>query len=75
VELSGQWRGLNHRPNRLHTALPAAQEAIVVELRRSLLLSTDYLLFVVREFIEPNEQASDLTGLRGALFDKALVSC
>ncbi|RZU98545.1 integrase-like protein [Spiribacter vilamensis] len=53
----------SHRPHTLHTALPAAQEAIVVELRRSLLLSTDDLLVVVRELIEPDLNRSTLQRL------------
>ena len=53
----------SHRPHRLHTALSSAQEAIVVELRRSLLLSTDDLLVVVREFLEPALNRSTLQRL------------
>ncbi|MDZ7811331.1 MAG: IS481 family transposase [Arhodomonas sp.] len=53
----------SHRPHRLHTALSPAQEAVVVELRRSLLLSTDDLLVVVREFIEPAFNRSTLQRL------------
>lgn len=53
----------SHRPHRLHTALSPAQEAIVVELRRSLLLSTDDLLVVVREFIQPGLNRSTLQRL------------
>ncbi len=52
-----------HRPHRLHTALTPAQEAIVVELRRSLLLSTDDLLVVVREFLKPDMVRSALQRL------------
>lgn len=53
----------SHKPHRLHTALSPAQEAIVVELRRSLLLSTDDLLVVVREFIQPDLNRSTLQRL------------
>ena len=53
----------SHRPHRLHTALSPAQEAIVVELRRSLLLSTDDLLVVIREFIQPDLNRSTLQRL------------
>ena len=53
----------SHRPHRLHTALTPAQEAIVVELRRTLLLTTDDLLVVVREFIEPDMVRSALQRL------------
>ena len=53
----------SHRPHRLHTALTPAQEAIVVELRRTLLLATDDLLVVVREFIKPDMVRSALQRL------------
>ena len=53
----------SHRPHRLHTALSPAQEAIVVELRRTLLLPTDDLLVVVREFIKPDMVRSALQRL------------
>lgn len=53
----------SHRPHRLHTALTPAQEAITVELRRTLLLSTDDLLVVVREFIKPEMVRSALQRL------------
>ena len=53
----------SHRPHTLYTALTPAQEAIVVELRRSLLLSTDDLLVVVREFIKPDMVRSALQRL------------
>jgi len=53
----------SHRPHELHTALTPAQEAVVVQLRRSLLLSTDDLLVVVREFIEPGLVRSALQRL------------
>lgn len=43
----------SHRPNKLSTTLSPAQEAIVVELRRTLLLPLDDLLVVTREFIHP----------------------
>ena len=42
---------LSHRPHKLSTTLSAAQEAIVVELRRLLLLPLDDLLVITREFI------------------------
>lgn len=41
----------SHTPHRLQTTLTAAQEAIVVELRKMLLLPLDDLLAVTREFI------------------------
>jgi transposase InsO family protein len=53
----------SHRPHQLHTALTPAQEAIVVELRRTLLLATDDLLVVVREFIKSDMGRSALQRL------------
>ena len=53
----------SHRPNTLHTALTPIQETIVVELRRSLLLTVDDLLVVVREFIKPKMVRSSLIRL------------
>lgn len=50
----------SHRPHHLHTTLSAAQEAIVVELRRLLLLPLDDLLVVTREFINPAVSRSGL---------------
>ena len=41
----------SHTPHRLQTTLTAAQEAIVLELRKMLLLPLDDLLAVTREFI------------------------
>ena len=52
-----KWRGRSsfedrsHTAHRLQTTLTRAQEAVVVELRRTLLLPLDDLLAVVREFI------------------------
>jgi transposase-like protein len=43
----------SHRPNKMYTTLTPEQECIVVELRKTLLLPTDDLLSVVREFINP----------------------
>jgi transposase-like protein len=43
----------SHRPDTLRTTLTPVQEAIVVELRTTLLLPTDDLLAVTREFINP----------------------
>jgi transposase InsO family protein len=54
-----KWRGresthdASHRPHRLHTTLSPAQEALVVELRRTLLLSTDDLTAITRAHIRP----------------------
>jgi len=44
---------LSHRPRIMHTTLTPAQELIVVELRTTLLLPTDDLLAVAREFVNP----------------------
>ncbi|MFC3376740.1 IS481 family transposase [Rugamonas sp. CCM 8940] len=43
----------SHRPDTLRTTLTLAQEAIVVTLRTTLLLPTDDLLAITREFINP----------------------
>jgi Integrase core domain len=43
----------SHCPNTMYTTLTPAQELIVVELRKTLLLPTDDLLVVTREFINP----------------------
>jgi transposase InsO family protein len=43
----------SHCPNKMYTTLTPAQELIVVELRKTLLLPTDDLLAVTREFINP----------------------
>jgi transposase InsO family protein len=51
---------LSHRPHKLSTTLTQAQEAIVVELRRLLLLPLDDLLVVTREFINPAVSRSGL---------------
>lgn len=50
----------SHRPHRLQTTLTPAQEAIVVYLRQSLLLSLDDLLAVTREFLNPAVSRSGL---------------
>ncbi len=56
----------SHTPHRLQTKLTPAQEAIVVELRKTLLLPLDDLLAVVREFIEPGVSRSGLDLFRAA---------
>ena len=54
-----KWKGRedmqdrSHRPHTLSTTLSPAQEALVVELRRTLLLPLDDLVAVTREFINP----------------------
>lgn len=50
----------SHTPHRLQTTLTPAQERIVVELRRTLLLPLDDLLAVTREFICPKATRSGL---------------
>ncbi len=49
-----------HTAHRLQTNLTPFQEAVVVELRRTLMLPLDDLLAVVREFITPNVSRSGL---------------
>ena len=48
------------RPQRLQSTLTPAQEQIVVELRKTLLLRLDDLLAVTREFLCPQATRSDL---------------
>jgi transposase InsO family protein len=43
----------SHAPGKMYTTLTPEQELIVVELRKTLLLPTDDLLTVTREFINP----------------------
>ena len=50
----------SHTPHRLQTTLMPSQEAVAVVLRRSLLLSLDDLLAVVREFLNPQVSRSGL---------------
>lgn len=50
----------SHRPHKLSTTLTPAQEILVVELRRSLLLSLDDLLAVTHEFINSSASRSGL---------------
>lgn len=49
-----------HTPHRLQTTLTPAQEMIAVELRKTLLLSLDNLLAVMREFVNPEVSRSGL---------------
>lgn len=53
----------SHRPHQLHTTLTTLQEEIVVQLRRTLLLTVDDLLVVVHEFINPKMGRSSLIRL------------
>jgi len=61
-----KWKGRedmqdrSHRPHTLSTTLSPAQEALVVELRRTLLLPLDDLLAVTREFINPDVSRSGM---------------
>ena len=41
----------SHRPNKMNTTLMPAQEALVVELRRTMLLPPDGPLAITHEFI------------------------
>ncbi|MEO8810024.1 MAG: IS481 family transposase, partial [Rhodanobacter sp.] len=50
----------SHTPQRLQSVLTPAQEAVVVQVRATLLLSLDDLLVVVREFINPAVSRSGL---------------
>ncbi|THU04163.1 transposase family protein, partial [Lampropedia puyangensis] len=61
-----KWRGRDtfedrsHTAHRLQTTMNTAQEAIAVHLRKSLLLSLDDLLAVMREFVCPDVSRSGL---------------
>ena len=50
----------SHTPHRLQTTLTPAQEAVAVVLRKTLLVSLDDLLAVVREFLNPDVSRSGL---------------
>jgi transposase InsO family protein len=50
----------SHTPHRLPTTLTSTQQTVVIELRRTLELSLDDLLVVVREFINPKVSRSGL---------------
>jgi transposase InsO family protein len=50
----------SHAPHRLQTTLTPMQEAVAVEIRRTLLLPLDDLLGVVREFLNPSVSRSGL---------------
>ena len=61
-----KWKGretaqdLSHRPHKLSTTLTPGQEAVVVELRRTVLLPLDDWVAVVRKFINPAVSRSGL---------------
>ena len=50
----------SHRPHKLSTTLTPGQEAVVVELRRTLLLPLDDLVAITHEFINPAASRSGL---------------
>jgi len=50
----------SHTPHNLNTSLTSSQEAVVIELRTSLLLPIDDLLVVVRKFLYPKMSRSAL---------------
>lgn len=50
----------SHRPHTLHCTMTAAQEAVAMEIRRTLWLPLDVLLVVVREFLHPGVSRSGL---------------
>ena len=66
VATARKWKGRedvqdrSHRPHTLCTTLTPAQEALAVELRRTLLLPLDDLLVLTREFINPAVSRSGL---------------
>jgi hypothetical protein len=53
----------SHRSHTLHTTLSAAQELIVIELRRLLELPLDDLLVLTQRFINPDVSRSGLNRL------------
>ena len=61
-----KWKGretaqdLSHRPHQLSTTLAPGREAVVVELRRTVLLPLDDWVAVVRKFINPAVSRSGL---------------
>jgi transposase InsO family protein len=63
---AAKWQGRDsvedrsHRPHKLSTTLTPAQEVIVVELRRLLLLPLDDLLVITREFVNAEASRSAL---------------
>ncbi len=62
LNVTNSWISGNrsHTPHRLQTTLTPAQEAVAVALRKTLLVSLDDLLAVVREFLNPNASRSGL---------------
>lgn len=60
----------SHRPQRMHTPLSPAQETLVVELRRTVLLSLDDLTAITRAHIHPEASRAAI----GRLLKRAGVS-
>ncbi len=55
-----QVQDLSHRPHRLSTTLTPGEEAVVVELRKTLKLPLDDLLVITREFINASASRSGI---------------
>jgi transposase len=61
-----KWKGreqqddLSHRPHNMQTTLSPEQEAVVVEIRKSLFLPLDDLVAITREFIHPDASRSGI---------------
>jgi transposase InsO family protein len=53
----------SHRAHTLHTTLSATQEAVVLSLRQSLYLPLDDLLYVTRQYINPDVSRAGLARL------------
>jgi transposase len=53
----------SHRPHTLHTTLSATQEAIVLSLRQTLYLPLDDLLYITRQYINPDVSRSAIARL------------
>ena len=63
----------SHTPHHLQTTLTPAQEVVAVELRKTLLVSLDDLLAVVREFLNPTMSRSGLDPVRVGMERDAFV--
>jgi hypothetical protein len=50
----------SHRSHTLHTTLSTTQEAIVLSLRQSLYLPLDDLLYIARQYINPDVSRSSI---------------
>ncbi len=53
----------SHRAHTLHTTLSATQEAVVLSLRQSLYLPLDDLLYIARQYINPDVSRSGIARL------------